>query len=80
MPNIVFGLLAVALGSWGLATWWWSVVELLRGIVPLALILLGFVALGAGVSSTWDNNSKQQQDEEDRVDEELIENVPNTKE
>ncbi|MBF0110518.1 MAG: hypothetical protein HQL76_15225 [Magnetococcales bacterium] len=50
MPTIVFGLISIALGLWGLSTWWWSIVEMLRGIVPLLLIVLGLVALGAGVS------------------------------
>ena len=50
MANIVFGLVAIALGLWGLSTWWWSVTELLRGLIPLLLILIGPVALGAGVT------------------------------
>ncbi|MBF0179740.1 MAG: hypothetical protein HQM03_06910 [Magnetococcales bacterium] len=50
MPIIVFGLIAMALGIWGLSTWWWSFVELLRGLIPFLAILLGLVALGAGVT------------------------------
>ncbi|MBF0357293.1 MAG: hypothetical protein HQL70_01725 [Magnetococcales bacterium] len=50
MANIIFGLVALALGLWGVSVWWWSIVEILRGIVPIALILLGLVALGAGVT------------------------------
>lgn len=50
MGNIVFGLVALALGLWGLSTWWWSVTELLRGLVPLVLILIGPIALGAGIT------------------------------
>jgi len=50
MPNIIFGLVAIALGLWGLSVWWWSVAEFLRGVAPIALILLGLVAVGAGVS------------------------------
>ncbi|MBF0162492.1 MAG: hypothetical protein HQL88_09410 [Magnetococcales bacterium] len=50
MANIVFGLVAIALGLWGLSTWWWSVVEVLRGVVPLLLILIGPVALAAGIT------------------------------
>ncbi|OSM08638.1 magnetosome protein MamI [Magnetofaba australis] len=50
MPSIIFGLIAISLGLWGLSVWWWSVVELLRGLTPLFLIGLGFVALGAGVT------------------------------
>ena len=51
MPSVIFGLLALALGLWGLSAWWWSVTEFLRGAVPVALIALGLVALAAGVQS-----------------------------
>ncbi|MEO5377235.1 MAG: hypothetical protein H7832_05560 [Magnetococcus sp. DMHC-6] len=50
MANIVFGLISMALGLWGLSVWWWSIAEVLRGIVPILLILLGLVALGAGIT------------------------------
>jgi hypothetical protein len=50
MANIIFGLVALALGLWGVSVWWWSIVEILRGLVPILLILLGLVALGAGVT------------------------------
>ncbi|CAK0756032.1 hypothetical protein CCP2SC5_210010 [Azospirillaceae bacterium] len=46
---IMAGLLAISLGLWGLSAWWWSVVELLRGVLPLALIFFGVLALAAGV-------------------------------
>ncbi|CAK0744401.1 hypothetical protein CCP1ISM_10013 [Azospirillaceae bacterium] len=50
MPSIMIGLLAISLGLWGLSAWWWSVVELLRGILPLVLVFVGVLALAAGVS------------------------------
>jgi hypothetical protein len=50
MANIIFGLVALALGLWGVSVWWWSIVEILRGLIPIVLILLGLVALGAGVT------------------------------
>ncbi len=50
MPSIMFGLLAIALGLWGLSAWWWSVVELLRGVLPMVLVFVGVLALAAGVS------------------------------
>ncbi|MBF0460315.1 MAG: hypothetical protein HQL87_02870 [Magnetococcales bacterium] len=56
MASIVFGLVAIALGLWGLSTWWWSVVEVLRGVVPLLLILIGPVALGAGITRLRENS------------------------
>ena len=50
MPVIMFGLLCVSVGLLGLSAWWWSVVELLRGILPLVLIFIGVLALASGVS------------------------------
>ena len=50
MPSIMVGLLAISLGLWGLSAWWWSVVELLRGVLPLVLIFFGVLALAAGVA------------------------------
>ncbi|MBF0290350.1 MAG: hypothetical protein HQM14_21260 [SAR324 cluster bacterium] len=51
MSSIVFGLIACALGAWGIFTWWWSVAEFLRGFLPVGLVLFGLVAIGAGLSS-----------------------------
>ncbi|MBF0308760.1 MAG: hypothetical protein HQL56_04440 [Magnetococcales bacterium] len=74
MPTIVFGLISMALGLWGLSTWWWSIVELLRGLVPLLLIVLGLVALGAGVSKIRNGGPAEQPDAE------LTENSPQSDE
>jgi hypothetical protein len=71
MPTIVFGLLSVALGLWGASIWWWSVVEVLRGLVPLVLLVLGLVALGAGVTKMRDGGASPEQ-----PDAELMENSP----
>lgn len=59
MASIVFGLIAIALGLWGLSTWWWSVTELLRGLVPLLLILIGPIALGAGITRLRENSEME---------------------
>lgn len=65
MNVVIFGLLAISLGLWGMSVWWWSVAELLRGLVPIVLVFLGVVALAAGVS-------RLRQDDETK-DEDLIE-------
>ena len=62
MPQIIAGLLAVALGLWGISVWWYSVEELLRGLVPLILVLFGIIALMAGVS----RNSSVQSEASDK--------------
>ena len=62
MPGIIIGLLAVAFGLWGMTVWWWSVAELLRGIVPIILIALGVVALAAGVTTVRQDDGKAGED------------------
>ncbi|MBF0178145.1 MAG: hypothetical protein HQL63_15065 [Magnetococcales bacterium] len=57
MPSIIIGLVAISLGLWGLSAWWWSMVEFLRGLIPLILVLFGFVALGAGVTRMREVNA-----------------------
>jgi hypothetical protein len=67
MANIIFGLVSLALGLWGVSVWWWSVVEVLRGVVPVSLILLGLVALGAGVTRMRDHNSSSHELADDAI-------------
>ena len=62
MTNIIVGLLAIAFGLWGMTVWWWSVAELLRGLVPVILILVGAVALAAGMSAVRLGKEKKDQD------------------
>jgi FtsH-binding integral membrane protein len=60
MPIVIFGLLAISLGLWGMAAWWWSVTEILRGLVPIILLVLGIVSLAAGLSKVRGENEKDQ--------------------
>jgi len=55
MLTIIGGAAAVAIGLWGLASWWWSFVDILKGTVPCFLILGGLVAFFAGVSEIKDS-------------------------
>ena len=52
MLSIVFGLIAMCLGLWGIATYWWYVVDVLVAVLPLFLVFGGFVALMAGIRNT----------------------------
>lgn len=64
MQNIVFGLVAIALGLWGLSAWWYSVLDVLRGFIPPALVLLGLVAVGAGMRSSGQDDEEEENDED----------------
>ena len=45
MRHVIIGSVLVALGVWGMLAWWPSFRLVMRGTVPLALLLLGVVAL-----------------------------------
>ncbi|HLA28005.1 MAG TPA: hypothetical protein VJZ49_08925 [Syntrophales bacterium] len=52
MINIVFALVAICLGIWGLVTYWWYTVDVIIAIFPLVLLFFGIIALLAGIKNT----------------------------
>jgi len=52
MTNIVFALVAICLGIWGLITYWWYTVDVIIAIFPLVLLFVGIIALLAGLKNT----------------------------
>jgi len=73
MLSIVFGLIAICLGLYGIVTYWWYVVDVLAAILPVFLLFGGFVALMAGIKNTGlkakirEGNGKQVDDEAEEV-------------
>ncbi len=49
MVHLICGLVGVVLGLWGVFGWWDSFGMVLRGIVPLALLIGGLIATGVGI-------------------------------
>ncbi len=41
----IVGAVALALGVWALASWWWFVVEVIQALVALGLLVGGLLAL-----------------------------------
>ena len=52
--TVLGGLISIILGIWGLTSWWYSFVILLKGSVPPILVLGGLAALFAGISEVKD--------------------------
>jgi len=53
--TVLGGLVSIIVGIWGLTSWWYSFVILLKGSVPLILILGGLAAFFAGISEVKDS-------------------------
>ena len=52
MLSIVFGLIALSLGFWGMLKFWWYMVDVLIAMLPILLIFGGAIALLAGIRNT----------------------------
>ncbi len=52
MLSIVFGLISICLGLYGIVTYWWYVVDVLAAMLPIFLLFGGVVALMAGIKNT----------------------------
>lgn len=48
MIHLIVGLATLCFGAWGMIAWWDHFGEVLRGLVPLLLVLVGLAAIGAG--------------------------------
>lgn len=64
MGNVVGGFIAVALGILALVYWQWRVIEVIQGLLPIALIGIGLVAIVAGWEIIKENSSDDTQAEE----------------
>ena len=62
MNAIIGGLIALALGVWGLIAWWWLVVETVQAVLPVLLILGGLIAIAAGLRSVEKQTSVAMQE------------------
>lgn len=49
MNHLICGLIAVVLGLWGIFGWWDSFGMVLRGLIPLVLLVGGLIATGVGI-------------------------------
>lgn len=52
--TVLGGLISIIVGIWGLVSWWYSFVILLKGSIPPILMLGGLAALFAGISEIKD--------------------------
>ncbi len=51
MGHLIFGIIAIICGLSGVFIWWADFGRIVRGVVPLGLVIVGLVAIGAAMSS-----------------------------
>ncbi len=56
MTIIIVGVVLLLVGAWGMVSYWWSFLEIMRGMFPLMTILSGLIAIGAGARSASKKN------------------------
>lgn len=64
MLSVIFGLIAIVVGVVWLAMWgaWNEFIVVLQGSVPPFLVLVGLVAVAAGISSIKDNMAAKKEE------------------
>jgi hypothetical protein len=60
--SVIGGLVAVILGIWWIAAWWYDFTIVFRGLFPPFLILGGLIALSAGLSELKDEAARKKEE------------------
>ncbi len=72
MIDLMVGLIFLCLGAWGIIAWWDDFGELLRGLIPLLLVVAGLAAIGAGFGKTRHQAEHEDEDLEERGADTLV--------
>ncbi len=67
MIHLIVGLVTLCLGAWGIIAWWHHFGDVLRGLIPIQLVLLGLAAIGAGFQKTMGEAEEEDAEEPDRA-------------
>jgi hypothetical protein len=59
MSIIFFGITLLILSIWGMFSYWWSFLEIVRGLLPFLGLLLGIVLIGAGIRSSTKRTAEE---------------------
>lgn len=57
MTHLILGLVMLVFGLWGIFGWWDSFGMVLRGLIPLMLLIGGLIGTGVGIEKF--NKSKK---------------------
>ncbi len=68
MGSIIAGTILVVASLFGFTYWWWDVIDILRGLIPIVLLVLGIVAIGAGLNMAKEEPIKKRKKNEEDED------------
>jgi hypothetical protein len=68
MSLLISGIVSVILGVIGFSLWWVDFVIILKGGVPIMLILGGVLAVYVGLDAMQDRLREERQKQEDKLD------------
>lgn len=52
MSKLIIGLVVFAVGLWAVVSWWWFVLDIIKGLVAIFFLLAGLSLIGLGVKDT----------------------------
>ncbi len=60
MAKVIIGIIALALGIWGIWSWWGDFGLVMRGFVPIALLFFGLLFIGSNYYQRKSSENKTQ--------------------
>jgi hypothetical protein len=69
MSLLISGIVSVILGVIGFSLWWSDFIIILKGGVPIMLILAGILAVYVGLDAMEDRMREERQKQEEKLDE-----------
>ena len=68
MSLLISGLVSVTLGVIGFSLWWSDLVIILKGGIPIMLLLGGILAVYVGLDAMQDRMREERQKQEEKLD------------
>ena len=51
MNKIIIGLVVLGVGVWMTSTWWWFILDIVKGLFAVGMVLVGLTLIGIGVKN-----------------------------
>ena len=55
MDKVIAGLVVTAIGIWAMVSWWWFVMDVVKGLTAIFIVIAGLTVVGLGVKDGTDS-------------------------